>query len=75
MVDRLRLKLGSGVVAIGSVQDGSAVTVVGVTPDLFTGDKETDFDMDYDTAATVVIQGQSPLPMTVLSISPSMVGE
>ena len=34
MVDRLRLKLGSGVVAIGSVQDGSAVIVVGVTPDL-----------------------------------------
>jgi len=47
----------------------------GGTPSLFTGDKETDFDMDYETGATVHIQGCSPLPMTVLSIAPSMVGE
>ena len=37
MVDRLRLKLGSGVVALGSVQEGGAVIVVGVTPDLVRG--------------------------------------
>jgi hypothetical protein len=49
---------------------------VGVQPaTLFTGDKETDFDMDFDTGATVYIQGQSPLPMTVLAVSPGMVVE
>lgn len=34
MVDRLRLKLGSGVVALGSAQGATAVIVAGVTPDL-----------------------------------------
>ncbi len=34
MVDRLRLKLGSGVVALASRQGDSAVLVAGVTPDL-----------------------------------------
>jgi hypothetical protein len=47
----------------------------GIQPALFTGDKETDFDMDYETGASAVIQGQSPFPMTILSIAPSMVTE
>ena len=34
MVDRLRLKLGSGVVALASNQDGNGVIVAGVTADL-----------------------------------------
>jgi hypothetical protein len=48
---------------------------LGGPPELFTGDKETDFDMDYDTEASVYIQGRSPLPLTVLSVAPVMVGE
>ena len=45
----------------------------GTTPTLFTGDKETDFDADYDTGASIYIQGASPLPCTILSIAPKMV--
>jgi hypothetical protein len=45
----------------------------GGAPTLFTGDKETDFDADYETGASVYIQGSSPLPCTVLSIAPKMV--
>lgn len=46
---------------------------IGGAPTLFTGDKVTDFDMDYDTGASVYLQGSSPLPLTVLSVSPEMV--
>ena len=46
---------------------------IGGTPTLFTGDKETDFDADYETGASVYLQGQSPLPCTVLSVAPKMV--
>jgi hypothetical protein len=42
----------------------------GGEPELFTGDKDTDFDGEYTTEATIYIQGQSPLPCTVLSIAP-----
>lgn len=55
---------------------GSLIDVpfgLGAQPELFTGDKDTDFSMDYDTEASVYIQGQSPLPLTVLSVSPKMV--
>ncbi|MDD2657195.1 MAG: ubiquitin-activating E1 FCCH domain-containing protein [Candidatus Pacebacteria bacterium] len=44
----------------------------GGAPVLFTGDKETDFDGDYETDASIYIQGSSPLPCTVLSITPNM---
>ena len=37
MVDRLRLKLGSGVVALGARQGDKALIVAGVTPDLVPG--------------------------------------
>ena len=46
---------------------------LGAPPDLFTDDKETDFDADFDTGASVYIRGSSPLPLTVLSASPKMV--
>jgi hypothetical protein len=45
----------------------------GGAPTLFTGDKETDFNGDYESGASIYIQGQSPLPCTVLSVSPKMV--
>ena len=45
---------------------------LGTTPALFTGDKETDFDGDYETGASVYIRGTSPLPLTVLSMAPKM---
>jgi alanyl-tRNA synthetase len=34
MVDQLRAKLGSGVIALGAVADGKAVLIIGVTQDL-----------------------------------------
>jgi hypothetical protein len=45
----------------------------GGAPTLFTGDKETDFTADYESGASIYIQGSSPLPCTVLSVSPKMV--
>jgi len=42
----------------------------GGEPELFSGDKDTDFDGDYSTDASIYIQGESPLPCTVLSIAP-----
>jgi hypothetical protein len=45
---------------------------VGDAPTLFTGDKVTDFDADFDTGASVYLQGSSPLPCTVLSVAPKM---
>lgn len=43
---------------------------LGSSPALYTGDIETDFDGDYETGATVYIQGASPLPCTILSVAP-----
>jgi len=37
MVDRLKIKLGSGVVALGSIDNGHAIIVAGVTEDLTPG--------------------------------------
>jgi hypothetical protein len=45
---------------------------VGAVPTLYTGDKEMDFDGDFETGASVYIQGSSPLPCTVLSVAPKM---
>lgn len=42
----------------------------GGQPELYTGEKQTDFDADYDTGASIYIQGTSPLPCTVLSVAP-----
>jgi len=42
----------------------------GGQPVLYTGEKQTDFDADYDTGASIYIQGTSPLPCTILSVAP-----
>lgn len=44
----------------------------GGQPTLFTGDKEMDVEGDFDAAASVYIKGVSPLPCTVISLSPRM---
>jgi hypothetical protein len=45
---------------------------VGEAPELFTGDKDYDFDGDFDTRTRLVIKQDLPLPMTVLSIAPKV---
>lgn len=45
----------------------------GGTPTLFTGDKETNFDMNFNAAATILIRQALPFPMTVLSMAPMVV--
>ncbi len=44
----------------------------GSAPELFTGDKDYDFDGDFNTRTRLVIKQDLPLPMTVLSIAPKV---
>jgi hypothetical protein len=45
---------------------------IGIVPALFSGEIQTDFDMDFSNSATILIRQAQPCPMTVLSISPKM---
>lgn len=44
----------------------------GITPALFTGDKEFAFDGPWETAGDIYITQDGPFPMTVLAIMPTM---
>ena len=37
---------------------------------LFSGEKYAEFDGDYDTDTRVCIQGEDPVPFTLLAVSP-----
>jgi hypothetical protein len=39
---------------------------------MFTGDKDIEFDGDYDTDGFIVVEQSQPLPMTLLAIYPRL---
>jgi hypothetical protein len=65
-------KIGSAETELDIVPFRSSAQVMGTATQLFTGDKEVEFRGDFETEASIVVQQDQPLPLTVLAMYPRL---
>lgn len=61
-------KYGQDLASVGPIPHRDSGDAMDETPPMFTGDKELDFEGDYDISKTLFIVQDQPLPMTVLGV-------
>lgn len=68
LLKTLSAKVGASADLLETIEFRSGDTPMGSSPDLFTGDKQVDFEGDYDRDGYVSIIQDEPLPFSVVSI-------
>lgn len=66
------MKVGTSTSELDIVPFRSSANAMGGAVSLFTGDKTVEFRGGFDEDATIVIQQDQPLPMTILAIFPTV---
>lgn len=66
------MKVGTSTSELDIVPFRSSANAMGSAVSLFTGDKTVEFRGGFDEDATIVIQQDQPLPMTILAIFPTV---
>ena len=70
LFETVGLLVGNSTDNLDRVPFRSSAAAMDTAVPLFTGDKEIEFDGDYDTDGFIVIQQNQPLPMNVISLYP-----
>ena len=65
-------KIGSSENELDIVPFRSSANVMDTATPLFTGDKEIEFRGGYETEASIVVQQDQPLPLTILALYPRL---
>jgi len=65
----LGLQVGPDEDTLSEVYFRDSMVPYDTPPDLFTGDKEVEFDGDFETAGDILVRQEEPLPMTVLAVT------
>ena len=65
-------KVGPEEATLDIIPFRSSAAAMDAAVPLFTGDKDIEFDGDYDTDAFIVVEQSQPLPMTLLAIYPRL---
>lgn len=73
LYDTLGLSIGPSFEHLTALPFRSASTPMGTPQPLFTGDRDIEWEGDYDTEATICWRMNSPLPGTVVALMPQMV--
>lgn len=66
------VEVGSSTADVDRIPFRSSGTAMGAAIDLFTGDKEVEFQGGFDEDDQIVVQQSQPLPLTLLAIYPRM---
>jgi len=70
LFETVGLLVGKDTSNLDRVPFRSSAAAMDTAVPLFTGDKEIEFDADYDTDGFIVIQQNQPLPMNVIALYP-----
>ena len=70
LFETVGLLVGTDSSSLDRVPFRSSAAAMDTAVPLFTGDKEIEFDADYDTDGFIVIQQNQPLPMNVIALYP-----
>ena len=68
----LGAKVGPKQATLDVIPFRSSANAMDTAVPLFTGDKDIEFDGDYDTDGFIVVEQSQPLPMTLLAIYPRL---
>lgn len=66
------VKVGPSTDNLDLIPFRSSAAAMDTAVPMFTGDKEVEFDGDYDTDGFIVVRQDQPLPLTVLAIFPRL---